>query len=243
MQSDSALVFSRGGGQGDLVIPFCRQPNSAAGRLPRGVGRWARSSGAIFGLVWSALVALGAVGSGEYFIDVTTGEKGLPNSSVTAIAQTLDGYLWVGTYNGLARFDGERFVKFYPENTPGLRNARIRRLTVGGDGTLWISAHDGSITAFRAGQFTLEWPGEGLPDSAATMISGQLNTLGETQRPAFLLRTGEIIRWNGRPGTNHWDVLRSPGASSGMVVAQDGTGAIWCSGRDRQLVSVDGGSV
>jgi ligand-binding sensor domain-containing protein len=113
--------------------------------------------------------------SGDYLIDVTTGEKGLPNSSVTAIAQTLDGYLWVGTYNGLARFDGERFTKFYPENTPELRQARIRRLVTAPDGTLWISAHDGSVTSYRDGHFSLEWAGEGVADSAATLVSTRSN--------------------------------------------------------------------
>jgi signal transduction histidine kinase/ligand-binding sensor domain-containing protein len=183
-------------------------------------------------LLESSLPAFGAVGTGEYFIDVTTGEKGeqgLPNSSVTAIAQTPDGYLWVGTYDGLARFDGERFTKFYPENTPGLRNARIRRLAVTEDGTLWISAHDGSITAYRQGNFTLEWPGEALADSAASLISDRGN------QPLFVLRTGEFIRWNEGLGTNRWEMLRSPGASSGMVMAEDASGEIWCSGRDQQL--------
>src|SRR5688572_28334692 len=119
--------------------------------------------------------------AGDYLIDTTTGEKGLPNSSVTAIAQTTDGYLWVGTYNGLARFDGERFVKYYPENTPALKHARIRRLAVGPDGTLWISAHDGSITSHQNGRFSLEWSGEGVADSAATLLSTRSN------RPVFLL--------------------------------------------------------
>src|SRR5262249_54466783 len=127
--------------------------------------------------------ALGSVG--DYWIDITTGEKGLPNSSVTAIAQTPDGYLWVGTYNGLARFDGERFITYYPENTPALKHARIRRLVAGPDGTLWISAHDGSITSYRDGKFSLEWAGEGLADSAATLVSIRSN------HPTFMLRSGE----------------------------------------------------
>src|SRR5205823_11581610 len=70
------------------------------------------------------------IGTGDYMIDVWTGgngEKGVPNSSVTAIAQTPDGYLWAGTYNGLARFDGVRFVHFDPNNTPELKRSRIRR--------------------------------------------------------------------------------------------------------------------
>jgi ligand-binding sensor domain-containing protein len=172
--------------------------------------------------------------AGDYSIDITTGEKGLPNSSVTAIAQAMDGYLWVGTYNGLARFDGERFVKFYPENTPALKYARIRRLVTGSDGTLWISAHDGSITAYRNGKFSLEWAGEGVADSAATLISARSN------RPMFLLRTGEIIRGSVIEGTNRWEVLRPPGASPGGLVAEDAAGVLWCAGRDQKIYRLAG---
>src|SRR5688572_23069275 len=78
----------------------------------------------------------------DFLIDVWTSENGLPNSSVTAIAQTPDGYLWVGTYNGLARFDGVRFVRFDPDNTPALQRARVRRLHVDSAGTLWINTYD-----------------------------------------------------------------------------------------------------
>ncbi len=170
-----------------------------------------------------------ATGSGDYLIDVTTREKGLPDSSVTAIAQTPDGYLWVGTYDGLARFDGERFVTFYPRSTPELKNARIRRLYPTPDGTLWICAHDGSITAYRNEKFTLEWGGEGGADSAPTLISTRSN------RPVFMLRTGEFIRWQPEVGTNRWEVLRSPGASAGQNAAEDGAGVIWCCGRDQKL--------
>lgn len=170
-----------------------------------------------------------ATGSGDYLIDVTTREKGLPDSSVTAIAQTPDGYLWVGTYDGLARFDGERFVTFSPRSTPELKNARIRRLYPTPDGTLWICAHDGSITAYRNEKFTLEWGGEGVADSAPTLISTRSN------RPVFMLRTGEFIRWQPEVGTNRWEVLRSPGASAGQNAAEDGAGVIWCCGRDQKL--------
>ena len=167
--------------------------------------------------------------AGDYLIDITTGEKGLPNSSVTAIAQTQDGYLWVGTYNGLARFDGERFVKYYPENTPALRHARIRRLVTDSTGTLWISTHDGSITSYRNGKFSLEWAGEGVADSAATLISTRSN------QPTFLLRSGEFVRRSTRHGTNSWETFRPPAAGAGQQVAEGGDGILWCIGRDQKI--------
>ena len=50
----------------------------------------------------------------DYLVDVWNTEFNLPSSTVTSIQQTPDGYLWVGTYNGLARFDGARFVTKEP---------------------------------------------------------------------------------------------------------------------------------
>src|SRR5215471_13061796 len=94
-----------------------------------------------------------STGTGDYLIDVWTSENGLPNSSVTAIGQTLDGYLWVGTYNGLARFDGVRFKNFDPASTPELKNPRIFGLFTDPRGTLWISTFDGSVTSYRDGAF------------------------------------------------------------------------------------------
>src|SRR6516225_5819618 len=104
------------------------------------------------GLPWAGRAA-------DYLIDVWDTENHLPNSSVTAIAQTPDGYLWVGTYNGLARFDGLRFVTFDPVNTPALGQARIRDLFLDERGTLWINTYRGGLTSYRDGVFRREWDG------------------------------------------------------------------------------------
>src|SRR5690349_15370409 len=79
-------------------------------------------TGLFLGLICEAAAA------SDYFIDVK--DEKLPSSIVTAIAQTPDDYLWVGTYNGLSRFDGERFVTFDPVNTPEISRARIQGLYV-----------------------------------------------------------------------------------------------------------------
>src|SRR5258706_9306500 len=88
----------------------------------------------------------------QYGLSTWTTDQGLPQSSVNAIAQTHDGYLWFGTQEGLARFDGMRFTIFDKRNTPALGMHHIRTLLVARDGTIWI-ASDGVRTRCKAGQF------------------------------------------------------------------------------------------
>jgi signal transduction histidine kinase/ligand-binding sensor domain-containing protein len=80
-------------------------------------------------------------------------EQGLPQNKVTAVVQTRDGYLWVGTYNGLARFDGVRFTVFDENNTPELRSSRITSLYAPPDGTLWIGTESGDVSQCKDGHF------------------------------------------------------------------------------------------
>src|SRR5215207_8276069 len=63
-------------------------------------------------------------------------EDGLPQNTINALLQTRDGFLWVGTSGGLARFDGVRFRKFGLEQ--GLRSVRITALAEDQHGALWI---------------------------------------------------------------------------------------------------------
>lgn len=90
----------------------------------------------------------------NYFTRCWQVEQGLPQNKVTAVVQTRDGYLWVGTYNGLARFDGVRFTVFDDNNTPELRSRRITSLFEEGDGALWIGTESGDVSQYKDGHFT-----------------------------------------------------------------------------------------
>lgn len=89
-----------------------------------------------------------------YHVTRWTAEDGLPQNRISALAQTPDGYLWVGTWFGLARFDGVRFVVFNSANTPEFRKESITALAVDrGDGALWIGTREG-LLRLKDGQFT-----------------------------------------------------------------------------------------
>ena len=89
----------------------------------------------------------------DYVIHVWQAENGLPQNSVTSVIQTRDGYIWIGTYGALARFDGVRFTVFDTGNTPGMHSSRVTSLFEAGDGTLWIGHEDGAVTRYQAGWF------------------------------------------------------------------------------------------
>src|SRR5512132_4285061 len=89
-----------------------------------------------------------------YRVDPWTTDNGLPKNTVRSIAQTRDGYLWLTTFDGLARFDGVRFTVFDKSNTPAITNNRILALYEDRDGTLWIGADQGELVAYRNGVFT-----------------------------------------------------------------------------------------
>ncbi|HEX6896842.1 MAG TPA: two-component regulator propeller domain-containing protein [Bryobacteraceae bacterium] len=68
---------------------------------------------------------------------------GFTKGDIEAIAQTSDGYLWLGTGFGLYRFDGVRAVSWEPPPDQALRSNEILRLLAARDGTLWIGTRDG----------------------------------------------------------------------------------------------------
>ncbi|MEK6283427.1 MAG: two-component regulator propeller domain-containing protein [Acidobacteriota bacterium] len=96
-------------------------------------------------------------------------ENGLPQNTVHSIAQTKDGYVWIGTEEGLARFDGVRFTIFDKQNTPQLKSNYIRTLLADRQGALWIGTAEGLVRMLD-GKFTLFTTNEGLPSDTIQAV-------------------------------------------------------------------------
>lgn len=95
--------------------------------------------------------------------------QGLPQNSVLSLAQTPDRYLWIGTEEGLTRFDGVHFTVFDKHNT-GLLNNYVQSLLADRDGTLWIGTIGGGLSRFSHGKFTAYSTRDGLPNKAVTAL-------------------------------------------------------------------------
>jgi transcriptional regulator with PAS, ATPase and Fis domain/ligand-binding sensor domain-containing protein len=107
----------------------------------------------------------------RYLHKAWTTEEGLPQNSVTAVVQTRDGYLWLGTFGGLVRFDGVRFTIFDTGSAPGLKSNRIIALFEDQAGSLWIGTEHGGLTRYAGGRFETFTTKEGLPDNWVSAMS------------------------------------------------------------------------
>jgi signal transduction histidine kinase/ligand-binding sensor domain-containing protein/ActR/RegA family two-component response regulator len=97
-------------------------------------------------------------------------DTGLSQNTVTGITQADDGYLWIGTRDGLCRFDGTRFVVFNRLNTPALRSNVINGVERGVDGAIWISTDDGLVRYFH-GEFTAFTTKDGLASNYVSNVA------------------------------------------------------------------------
>ena len=128
------------------------------------------SSFCLIGIFDPLLAEVSSSYSADYSHRVWTTQDGLPDNRVQAIAQTRDGYLWIGTAGGLVRFDGINFTVFNRSNTPALADDNILTLCAATDGSLWIGTGIGKLTHFSNGMFRLFDETSGLPNGYVRSI-------------------------------------------------------------------------
>jgi len=130
-----------------------------------------------------------------YRFDHWTTDNGLPQNTVYDVIQTRDGYLWLTTFDGLARFDGVRFTVFDKSNSKGINSNRFMTLYEASDGTLLIGTEDAGLTVYRNGVFTTYTDADGLPSNQNILIVPDFN--GEpvitTPKGSVYLRGGKFV--------------------------------------------------
>jgi ligand-binding sensor domain-containing protein/signal transduction histidine kinase len=141
------------------------------------------------------LAATAFAQSSSYRFDHWTTDNGLPQNTVRAIVQTRDGYLWLTTFDGLARFDGVRFTIFDKSNTPAITNNRFTALHEDKDGTLWAAADQGEVVSYRNGVFTSYASAEGHPGASISNFRRDFNDelMIISERGGYYLRAGKFI--------------------------------------------------
>jgi len=169
----------------------------------------------------------------QYTMRAWGAEEGLPQNSVTAIAQGRFGYLWLGTQEGLVRFDGVSFEVFNRRNTPALRSHSITALAIGSDGALWIGTEEGLIR--RDGHsFVAFGTADGLPSERISALAAQQDGtlwIGTADAGLARLDGAHVTRFGSEEGLPD-ERIRS--------LAGGPEGGLWV-GTARGLARLDGG--
>jgi len=94
----------------------------------------------------------------QYHLDSWTTDNGLPQNSIRSITQTLDGYLWMTTFDGLVRFNGVQFKVFDKSNTRGLSTDKWGRTwTIGELSNANFRVRITDVASNTARDFSLDW--------------------------------------------------------------------------------------
>lgn len=163
-----------------------------------------------------------------------TTEDGLPGNMVQCLHQTSDGFLWIGTEDGLSRFDGSNFRNYNEQNTPSLRSIGhdISCLAEEKDGTLWggtfkglFKIRDGQLEAYTNG-LPVQFVQQVLPDRDGWIwVAGAIT--GRRPRDATILR-----RYHPDSGTVRGEIV-VPGQLRGLTVVSN---TVWMATEDPSMI-------
>lgn len=167
--------------------------------------------------IWEAPL-MGEEPAPNYLVRHWDNDSGLPASTVTALAEDREGYLWVGTPSGLARFDGDVFLNISLEGSRSLQANGVSCLDDDVDGVLWVGMSEAGLYILRNGGLVSE-PIYGRKLAVNSLGSDTKGTLYAAVAPGGILRR-DAGKWadfgtNGLPSSNL------------MQVICDGNGMTW----------------
>jgi signal transduction histidine kinase/ligand-binding sensor domain-containing protein len=197
------------------------------------------TTGRLVMLFCLASVTVGTAGedtSGDqrYIVKVWGADDGLTEGSVTDVAQTPEGYLWIGTlFGSVLRFDGTRFVSFSSANTPEFSlKWGVPRLMVDQQGTLWISTYDGGMTTWDQRGFRPVFTSTNTPNRLLWSAPG---------RVIFAYAGGSLLSGQKRGEQWEWTPGTLPGALPQSQQCADAEGRIWYLRNEQEIGIWDAG--
>ena len=169
----------------------------------------------------------------QYIHHTWNTDDGLPQNSINAIVQTRDGYLWFGTYEGLARFDGIRFTVFNTQNTEAFVDNIIHTLYETQDGSLWIGTHGAGLLRYKGGTFTTFTTDDGLAHNHVSALAEDLDG-----RLWIGTHGGGLVRFENDTFTTYTTDDGLPNNAVNALYA-DGLGRLWIGTHGGGLVRLE----
>lgn len=168
----------------------------------------------------------------QYIHEEWTAEQGFPGGTVYSIAQTPDGYLWIGGEKGLVRFDGFNFRLFTNKDVPEMPSGAIQQVDVDFEGNLWIR---------QQGMTLLRYHDEEVQNASGVIHKeGGASAMCRARNGemVFIMRANKLFRYS-RGGIKTLSAAETPAALV-ISMAETAAGKLWLGTRDVGLFTWDG---
>lgn len=150
----------------------------------------------------------------DYFTQTWNTHDGLPHNGINAISQTTDGYLWIGTWEGLARFNGRKFTVFTRGSKVGLPDSAVKSLTSTQSGKLLVAGARGGLSERNKNHW--------LPKpSASTMIN---HAIYDSSQNLWLALEGKGLVYRSKNSQQSTVIINNIRA---YKIVEDSQGTIW----------------
>lgn len=173
-------------------------------------------------------------------IDQWTGEDGLVSNNLTSVVQATDGFIWVTTYNGLLRFDGNVFELFDRENTPFLQSDAFYRGYVDKN-KIWFATQGSGIVVYENNVLQPFLP-EALPKSIRCLWLSEQGDIwaGSNNNGLYLIRDSVVIKQSHEP-VRDISIMSLAQEGENLWVATNGNGVVKIKGDSyEQMTTADG---
>ena len=175
-------------------------------------------------------------------MDTWTNKSGLVSNNVLSVLQTTDDYLWITSYNGIQRFDGQKFNIYDQTNISFLKSNTIYEASQDIEGILWLSTGSSGIVGYDGENFFSHPLNASIPNSIVSLLADSKNRLwiGSKNNGLYLIDENQkCSKIEGIPSVTIHHLAEDQDGS--IWVASDNSGAYKIEGKDIKRFSTDNG--
>ncbi len=166
----------------------------------------------------------------DYIIEVWSAEEGLPSNNLRHVAKDKDGFLWISTFNGLVRFDGNKFKTFDTNNVPVLSSSAFYSVLPLAGGSMYIATQASGLIFYKNGKFA------SISDSGNLPKSIQTSFLDNTGRLWIGTRSSGVYYWENKK--IHRYSIPQLDDQSIQSITQDNFNNVWIASEGRGVAKI-----